>query len=191
VRHDNFIPSPRYIRIHSRGRLPHWQVDEAVYFVTFRLEDSLPFHVVLSLKEERERVLREALSSDRAKLDLAFSMRLDEQLDHGHGSCVLRDYGELVSNGLRHFDGDRYQLHAWCVMPNHVHVLMHIAHGGDLPKIVHSWKSYTAHKIGLGRIWQREYFDRLIRSPQEFADTQGYIRSNPAKAGLRNWPWVG
>jgi REP element-mobilizing transposase RayT len=76
-------------------------------------------------------------------------------------------------------------------MPNHVHVLVHIERGADLPKVVHSWKSYSAHQIGLGVIWQREYFDRVIRSPQEYSDTRAYIRNNPGKAGLRDWPWVG
>ncbi|MFL6244860.1 MAG: hypothetical protein ACJ74H_02465, partial [Thermoanaerobaculia bacterium] len=53
------------------------------------------------------------------------------------------------------------------------------------------WKSFTAFSIGHGSIRQREYFDRLVRSPQEFAETSAYIRANPAKAGLRTWPWIG
>jgi REP element-mobilizing transposase RayT len=76
-------------------------------------------------------------------------------------------------------------------MPNHVHVMVYVALGRDVPEILHSWKSYTAHEIGRGVIWQREYFDRLIRSPAEFADTRAYIHANPAKAGLKNWQWVG
>jgi len=76
-------------------------------------------------------------------------------------------------------------------MPNHVHVLLYLAKGADLPKVLHSWKSYTAHQIGRGAIWQREYFDRVIRSPQEYVDTKVYVHANPEKAGLRNWKWVG
>ena len=76
-------------------------------------------------------------------------------------------------------------------MPNHVHVLLFIAKGDALPAILHSWKSYTSHQIGRGPIWQREYFDRVIRSPQEYADAKEYVRRNPAKAGLAKWPWVG
>ncbi len=191
MRHDNFIPTPRYIRIRTRGRLPHWQIDEAVYFVTFRLNDSLPRDVTLNLKQEREHLLRNAISSDRAKLDQAFTLRLDHYLDVGLGSCLLREHGEIVASALKHFDGVRYELHAWCVMPNHVHVMFYLERGEDLPKIVHTWKSFTAFRIGNGNIWQREYFDRLIRSPQEFSDTAAYIRRNPEKAGLGDWPWVG
>jgi REP element-mobilizing transposase RayT len=191
MRHDNFIPTPRYIRIRTRGRLPHWQVDEAVYFVTFRLKDSLPREVAINLKHEREHLLRNAVSSDRARLDRVFTQRLDHYLDLGIGSCLLREHGAIVAGALKHFDDQHYELHAWCVMPNHVHVMFSLERGEDLPKVLKSWKSFTAFRIGLGSIWQKEYFDRLIRSPQEFADTAAYIRVNPGRAGLRDWPWVG
>jgi REP element-mobilizing transposase RayT len=192
LRYDNFISQPRFITIHSRGRLPHWEVDDAVYFLTFRLGDALPHAIAESLMLERERMFRTVTTvAERVKLDAAFSIRLDYYLDQNHGSCVLRTHGELVANALKHFDRARYELHAWCVMPNHVHVMLHIACGKDVPGILHSWKSYTAHEIDRGVIWQREYFDRVIRSPAEFNDTRAYIQANPGKAGLRNWPWVG
>lgn len=191
MRHDNFIPVPRYVQIQARGYLPHWQVDEAVYFVTFRLRDSLPREVAFQLREERELLLRKARPVERAQLDRAFALRLDRHLDAGGGACLLRAHGELVAGALKHFDRARYELHAWCVMPNHVHVLLYLANGRALPSIIHSWKSYTAHVIGRGPIWQKEYFDRVIRSPQEYADTKAYILRNPEKAGLRDWLWVG
>ncbi|HEX2833260.1 MAG TPA: transposase [Thermoanaerobaculia bacterium] len=128
---------------------------------------------------------------ERARLDAAFAARFDRELDLAHGRCLLRAHAGIVASAITHFDGVRYELHAWCVMPNHVHVLLHVLHGDDLPKIVHSWKSFTAHRIGEGEIWQREYFDRLVRSPEELSDTRAYIRANPAKAGLLDWPWVG
>jgi REP element-mobilizing transposase RayT len=192
VRHDNFIPVPRFIKIHSRGRLPHWEVDDAVYSVTFRLRDALPRAVAQALMLERARMLRGVTTdAERVRLDHAFSIRLDHYLDQSHGSCILREHGELVATALKYFDGIRYDLHAWCVMPNHVHVMIYVARGRDVPQILHSWKSYTAHEIGRGVIWQREYFDRVIRSPRDFSDTRAYIHGNPAKAGLVNWPWIG
>ena len=129
--------------------------------------------------------------ADRAQLDHAFGIRLDWHLDQGYGSCILREHGELIANALKHFDRSRYELHAWCVMPNHVHVMLHIQRGRDVPDILHSWKSYTAHEMHRGIVWQREYFDRVVRSPAEFNDTRQYIHANPYKAGLRNWKWVG
>lgn len=192
MRHTNFIPQPRLVEIRTRGHLTHWMVDEAVYFITFGLRDAIPEHVLEALFREREQLLRGRTNvAERAQLDRVFDLRIDRDLDAARGSCILGEHGDLVASALRHFDGVRYGLHAWCVMPNHVHVMLYVARGVDVPKIVHSWKSYTSHKIGRGVIWQREYFDRVIRSPQELSNTRQYIRNNPAKAGLRNWRWVG
>ena len=189
MRHDNFIPQ---VKIHSRGRLPHWQVDQATYFVTFRLRDSLPIEIARSLIREREHMLRQAqTAAERAAMDEAFGLRLDRYLDEGYGSCILREHGEVVAKALKHFHGMRYELHAWCVMPNHVHAMFYLERGADLDGVLHSWKSFTAHAIGRGVVWQREYFDRVVRSPQQFTYTAAYIRSNPVKAGLGDWPWVG
>lgn len=192
MRHDNFIPADRFLAIRTRGFLPHWIVNEAVYFVTFALKDALPSRVIRELFEERQRLLRGVTdSTQRAHLDRALQLRTDAELDAGRGSCVLAQHANLVADALRHFDSIRYDLHAWCVMPNHVHVMFYVDRGEDVASILHSWKSYTAHRIGRGPIWQREYFERVIRGDREFEATRGYIRANPAKAGLVNWPWVG
>jgi hypothetical protein len=192
MRHTNFIPQPRLVEIRTRGRLVHWQVDDAIYFITFALLDALPAHVHTELFRERDQAMRTTQTvAERAQIERVFQLRLDRELNDLRGSCLLREHGGTVAGALKYFDGQRYTLHAWCVMPNHVHVLVHIERGADLPRIVHSWKSYTAHEIGLGVIWQREYFDRVVRSPQEYSDTRTYVRNNPAKAGLRDWAWVG
>ncbi|HYI08439.1 MAG TPA: transposase [Thermoanaerobaculia bacterium] len=191
MRYDNVIPPPTELRIHSRGRLPHWRVDHAVYFITFRLRDSLPVHIADKLYRERLDGLRRCRNGvDRARVDEEFGLRLDSYLDQHWGSAILRQHGELVAGALKFFDRDRYELHAWCVMPNHVHVMFYVDRGDDVPRILHSWKSYTAHEIGR-KVWQREYFDRIVRSPRELESTAGYIRANPGKAGLENWRWVG
>ena len=192
MRHDNFIPPPQLVAIHSRGRLPHWNVQSAIYFVTFRLRDSLPREIIAALMLERKHLERSTKTpAERAHLGRAFGTRLDAHLDEGHGSCCLREHAEIVATALLHFDGERYDLHAWCVMPNHVHVMLSLQDNESLPKVVHSWKSFTAHAIGRGVIWQREYFDRVVRSAAEFAETRAYIHRNPEHAGLRDWPWVG
>ena len=76
-------------------------------------------------------------------------------------------------------------------MPNHVHVLLFVPGRAELDKIVHSWKSYTAHRIGRGVVWAREYYDHIVRSEAEFERTRQYIRANPYQAGLRDWAFVG
>jgi REP element-mobilizing transposase RayT len=91
---------------------------------------------------------------------------------------------EIVCNALKFFDGQRYDLLAWSVMPNHVHCLVTLAAGQVLHRLVQSWKSFTAHQLGAPRVWQRDYFDRLIRDTDHFVNVRHYIRNNPVKAGL-------
>src|SRR5437879_5066397 len=93
---------------HSRGYLPHFDSPETIQFITFGLVDSLPRHVVETLKPDAEPALA-----------------IDRELDHGLGKCWLRDpdIAALVQDAVLHFDGARYRLLAWCLMPNHVHVV--------------------------------------------------------------------
>lgn len=191
------MPQERYVyvgglRTRDSGRLPHWEARDSSYFVTFRLRDSLPREVVAQLMRERARLLAKATSSaQRMEVGRAFGRRLDGLLDAGHGSGILREHGAVVAAALKHFDGQRYELLSWCVMPNHVHVLLSVPGLAKLERILHSWKSYTAHAIGLGEIWAKEYYDHLIRGPNEMEVIAEYIRANPLKAGLRDWPFVG
>jgi REP element-mobilizing transposase RayT len=126
---------------------------------------------------------------------------------------VLREpeAAACVVENWRHFAGERYDLIAWVVMPNHVHVLIRVYEGISLAKIVQSWKSYTGKRIrqmmddpgraGARRspgvqtraVWMREYWDRYIRDERHFAAAVGYIHENPVKARLvklpQDWRW--
>lgn len=125
---------------------------------------------------------------------------VEQYLDAGHGHCYLQELqcAEIVQNAVLHFAGERYDLHAWCVMPNHVHTLFTPEPGWEWSKIVHSWKSFTSNQcnrvLGLaGRFWQRDPFDRYIRDQNHFEKTLRYIENNPVKAGLceqpEDWLW--
>ena len=97
----------------------------------------------------------------------------------------------LVSSALRHFDGQRYDLLAYAVMDDHVHVVVGprlIA----LERIVHSWKSFTTGVIGGGRVWQPEYQDRIVRDDGELIRTVRYVLENPERRwpGARTYPFV-
>ncbi|HEY6136784.1 MAG TPA: transposase [Thermoanaerobaculia bacterium] len=143
------------------------------------------------LKRESQRAIQQCINAaQRAEVNRMSGERLDRYLDAGYGSTILREHGALIATALKHFDGQRYDLDAWCVMPNHVHVLLFIRGQAELDRIVHSWKSYTAHRIGRGVIWAREYYDRIVRDARELERTRSYIRENPFKAGLRDWPFV-
>jgi len=168
---------------HSRGYLPHFDSSETVQFVTFRLADSLPAAVVEALGHREGNV-----------------HRLDRELDAGLGACCLRrpEIAALVQDALLHFDGERYRLLAWCLMPNHVHVVIDIVDDQSLTNIVRSWKSFTARRANtlLGRtgpLWHANYFDRYMRDERHFAQTVEYVEQNPVKAGFVNaaedWIW--
>jgi REP element-mobilizing transposase RayT len=116
------------------------------------------------------------------------------------GSCRLRrpDVAELVQNAIRFFNGQRYHLYAWCVMPNHVHAVLTPLTGHGLKAILHSWKSYAANQANRllgtrGAFWERESFDHAIRSGDHLARFIRYTEENPMTAGLcsraEDWPW--
>ncbi len=122
---------------------------------------------------------------------------LFEEMDRGRGRYDLGKpkIATLVTDSLLHFDGVRYRLYSYSVMPNHVHAVFRP--GSDWPwwKITGGWKSFTskeANKI-LGRsgaFWQDDSWERLIRSERHLENATRYVLANPAKAGLIDWPWV-
>ena len=197
---------PRFgeVTIRDRGRLPHWEKESATYFITFRLADSLPKSVLDRIESERDAIVKTAkqlhrdLSPDeRRKIQRLSSPIVEKYLDSGAGACRLKNptIAEEVANTLRHFDDQRYRLFAWCVMPNHVHVVVRLLPGQELAKVIHSWKSFTAKRanaiLGLhGTFWQREYYDHLIRNESEFERAVQYVVDNPIKANLKDWKWV-
>jgi putative DNA methylase len=126
--------------------------------------------------------------------------RFETLLDAGYGDAVLArpDAGVIVEGALLYFDDARYRLHAWCVMPNHVHVLLTPDPGFALSSILHAWKSFTAKAINRvlrrqGQLWREEYLDRAIRDGDHFERARWYIEENPVKARLceapSDWPF--
>ncbi len=116
------------------------------------------------------------------------------------GSCVLRrpEIADLVQNALLHFNNRRYILSAWCVMPNHAHVVITPLRGNLLADILHSWKSFTASQINKvlhrrGPLWERESFDHLIRTVGDWEKYSVYTENNPVIAGFcvqpEEWPF--
>ena len=192
-------------RIRQGANLPHWRQDGAIYAVTFRLADSVPAQMLNGWEQEREQLVQAAIQKDgklsRAEADrlrVLFSDKVEVFLNNRHGDCwMLRDdVAELVQNALLHFDGTRYDLLAWCVMPNHVHLVVRPRPEHTLELILHSWKSFTSRQIGklvgkTGTLWQAEYYDHLIRDEDDLSHAIEYVLNNPQAAGLKNWRWVG
>src|SRR5262249_33401922 len=154
--------------------IPHWEAGEVAQSITFRLADSLPTALLDRWREELKHLPDDEIALKRRA-------RIEEALDRGHGASFLLDVrvAELVESAFLHFDADRYRLHAWSVMPNHVHVLITPAPGQTLSGITHSWKSFTAKKANVllhrdGLFWAPEYFDRAIRNETHFANAVAY-----------------
>ncbi len=122
-----------------------------------------------------------------------FSTHIDKWLDEGHGECHLRDRTcrEPLVRTLNHSQGQGYWLHAWVIMPNHVHVLYSLLGDATIDGETGAWKSVSTRGINKllhrgGQLWQASYFDRLIRDADHFVNVIKYIRRNPHIAGLKH-----
>jgi putative transposase len=189
------------------GHLPHWYQPGVTYFVTFRTDDSIPVAVAKAWRGQREDWLRRhgvAAPRTDGKLDLEglprdvqhefhdrFSRKYLDALDRGHGECLLRrpELAQIVAESLWHFDGERYRLGDFVIMPNHVHLLVCLLGATEVESQCRSWKKFAGTEINRrlsrkGRFWQEESFDHLVRSPEQFVAIRRYIAENPAAAKL-------
>ena len=173
-----------------RGKLPHRNKESLLQFVTFRLADSLPKEVLAELEEKVKQ-----LPEKQSQIELRILR--ERYLNKGLGSCALQhpEMAEVMMKALQHHDGVKYDLIAWSIMSNHVHVL--IKTNDSISKILQSWKSFTGKwalknntKYNLGispkadKFWMPEYWDRFIRDEKHFNNTVRYILDNPRAAGL-------
>jgi REP element-mobilizing transposase RayT len=173
---------------HTRGYLPHCDVPGILQMVTFRQADAMPasrrneWEALLKIKDEREK-----------------RIKVEAYLDLGYGSCVLKQppLALAVEQAILRFDGRRYRLVAWVIMPNHVHA---VVEPWSLPlgELLRAWKGVSANAANRllgrsGQLWQEEYWDRYIRDEAHFRKAVRYIESNPVKAGLAcaaaEWPF--
>lgn len=192
------------LKIRQGAKLPHWEKDGATYAVTYRLNDSLPQHVLLRIERERGEIRRNFAARELPptaveleRLAWLESEVVQEKLDAGYGECLLRDdrAAKIMTDEWRAGDGVSYDLAAWVVMPNHVHVVFRPCSGVALPKVMQGWKGRAARRINLlfgrtGPLWGSESYDHIIRNRGEFEHAAGYVMQNPVKAGFAQWPWV-
>ena len=169
------------------GNLPHWRQEHVTYFVTFRMADSVPQSKLREWRQARDRWLSENPkphdTRQSAEYYELFSARIEQWLDAGEGSCLLRRAACrcVVEEALKHFDGTRYELGEYVVASNHVHVLVSPKKTHCLSDIVHSWKSYSAKQINRlvgrsGAFWQKEYYDHILRSAHAAYHIEQYIQ---------------
>jgi primosomal protein N' (replication factor Y) len=184
-----FDPADPIANIH--GNLPHWRQDGATYFVTFRLGDSMPKEKLQQWNKERAEWLEAHPephdATTKQEYYELFPQRFQNWLDQGMGSCVLSqpELKKIMEDALSHFDGTRYRLREFVIMPNHVHILFSPLGEHRLSEILHTLKSFTANEINkqlnvkLDPVWQHESFDHIVRSAEQVERIRQYIRDNP------------
>ncbi len=208
-----------------RRNLPHYQPPNGVFFVTFRLDGSLPREVVQRLKEERDAgerrigsMIRPATRSTKwREFQSAYFEKFDTLLDgDSRGPLWLREreVASIVAGAIRYYDGSRYEVFAYTIMPNHVHLVCQLLPESAsvrylsvdqpsapyiLTSILQGIKKYSAGHANkvlgrTGRFWQAESYDHLIRDGEELEKLLKYVVNNPVKAGLcvewEAWPWT-
>ncbi|HTB83308.1 MAG TPA: transposase [Candidatus Sulfotelmatobacter sp.] len=173
---------------HEGGYLPHRDEPGLIQFVTFRLVDAFPE----TLRSEWEALLK--VENDRQR-----HIELEAYLDKGRGECFLRqpEIAKMIEDSLRFRHDKDYELSAWAIMPNHVHLLFKVFET-PMSQLIDAWKGFTAKQANRllgrkGKFWQAGYWDTYIRSAEHEQRTKNYIEGNPVKVGLavsqKEWPW--
>jgi putative transposase len=196
-------------KLYYERHLPHYQPPGATLFITFRLAGSLPLEVIQRLEAEARHMqaeldqLIDLQARDQAAYlaDKQLFGKWDAQLDLGHpGPKWLADpaVAKMVCDALHYRAGKEYILEAYCVMPNHVHLvctpLSDNSGPGSISKILQSLKGYTARQANLllgrqGDFWQHESYDHVVRDAAELDRIVNYVLENPKRAGL-DAKWV-
>ena len=192
-------------------KLPHFKLPEAAYFITYRLEGSMPSSKIQLLQEEfiaKELQLKvKSLSSkefyeEKQNLQLEYFQNTDQYLDKNLNEPYwLRQasIAQLVEDSLHFLSQTKIDLYCYCIMPNHVHVVLNLKNNNDdLFKVLQQHKSYTATKANKilqreGQFWERESYDHIIRHGK-FDVIVAYVINNPVKAGFvskwQDWRWI-
>ncbi len=209
----NMISGENMKAYYKSRNLPHLFADDKPIFITYRLDFTLPQKVMQDysrLIEDWIRDLEDLSDAERARhlkdKDQRFFAWFDRliavspevpQLLHKDG---IR---EIIEESFKHFDGVRYTLLSYCIMPNHVHVLIYPKLQEDglifsIPHIVYTWKKFTGTAINRilgkqGSLWQKEIYDSLVKDDAGLTNVVEYIVNNPVKAKLVNeWQqWKG
>lgn len=178
-----------------RGRLPHLTQSGVIYFVTFRLADSVPHEVSQRWNEEKITWLAANPPpwppETEREYHRCFTMRLERWLDSGLGACVLKqpEIRAEIHSSLLHDDGKSYELGDFVIMPNHVHVLLKPLIAVPVSTLLGKAKGASARRINTqigthGALWMDESFDHIVRGMDSLKKFQRYIADNPVKAGL-------
>ncbi|MBI3164777.1 MAG: transposase [Chloroflexi bacterium] len=192
--------------IYYRRKLPHIHPQNNPLFITFSLVDSLPATVVAELKAQREKELQAAKSAEeRYSIQKKYFGYYDEWLDrceYGHDWLKQETIAQIVADEIHQASSRHYELYAYCIMSNHVHLLIlsliekfppskGVSAVSPVAEIMRLLKGRTARFCNLalnraGKFWHHEYYDHYVRDEKEMERIIWYILNNPVKAGLVN-----
>ncbi len=197
-----------------RRTLPHILPIGATFFVTFRLHGSLPFGFMQKLTEAFEAKVFEIRTSfwldpeaEIYRQQKIFFKRFDEALDKIHNNVRYLEnpkVAQVIIKKIHEYDGELYDLLSYCIMPNHVHLLIdtsiqlngikskseineeNYVQLDKIMKLVKGGSSYEINKIlrKKGTFWQRESYDHYVRDGKELINIIWYIVRNPVKGKL-------
>jgi putative transposase len=191
------------MKTHYKRYLPHIIPPDERLFITFRLANSLPKDIILKLMAEKnkadEQIRKTILDETARKLELyKIQKRYFAKFDTYLHQCLnnvqwlgVEAVAEVLAEALHYRDVKYYQLHAFCIMPNHVHILLtSIIHQEGFFRVLQSLKRHTARKSNElldmtgNAFWGEESYDHVVRDDEEFVRIIDYIVQNPVKAGL-------
>ena len=173
----------------KESNLPHWTQPRVLYFVTFRLADSLPKQKLdqwrIELKNWLSKNPMPWNESQANTYQKEFANHIEHWLDAGHGSCLLANETnrQIVEDCILKFNGERYALDAYTVAVNHVHALVVPFFGQPLSSILKGWKGVSARRIHQAgntkaSIWQKESYDHIVRNQVSLDRIRAYIRNH-------------
>jgi putative transposase len=180
-----------------RRNLPHIYLSEASYFITYRLKGSLPVNKIEELRKEYETKIEEGSYENIYEAQKLFFTRYDDLLNFvisGPAFLCEKNIARIVWDSILFYDKKEYNLICFCIMPNHVHILLTLTENSkSLDKIMQQIKGFSSNKINKvrnkrGSVWQSESYDHIVRDEDEFYRIINYIIYNPVKARLvENW----
>jgi len=200
----NMLSSENMKQYFKSRHLPHVFAEDKPIFITYRLNFTLPKKVMDQYKKQIEDWNKELLALPQAEREIRLQTKDNRFFDwfdrliaiSPDVPSLLHKDGirEIVEESFKHFDGLRYTLLCYCIMPNHVHVLIlpRLQEDGkiySISHIVYTWKKYTAAAINkiLGKqssLWQKESYDSLVKDNNSLERVLEYIVNNPVKAKL-------
>lgn len=178
--------------------LPHISQKEKIYFVTFRLNDSLPKYVLEELdrfRNEFKKVHEQSWTESHSRmLRKMMSRNIEKYLNNGYGSCILgkasvrRHLITAIGSG----DGKLYKTGPYVIMPNHVHILFLLLGNHTLEQAMRNIRQRSTYYINrelemTGKIWMGDYFDTIIRNDIHLKAAEYYIKNNPRNLSPNNY----